>query len=89
MAQESIHEVVRNRYGAIARSMDSSADPAQDAASCCGSSNACCGEGSDCGSSSNLYDMSLLEGLPVDVTGLSLGCEGTQFTRSNPSCRAA
>lgn len=71
MAQETIHEVVRNRYGAIARSMDSATEQA---ASCCGSSSACCGEGADCGTSSNLYDMSLLEGLPVDVTGLSLGC---------------
>jgi SAM-dependent methyltransferase len=71
MAQESIHEVVRNRYGAIARSID---NPTEQAASCCGTSSACCGDGAECGSSSGLYDMSLLEGLPIDVTGLSLGC---------------
>ncbi len=71
MAQESIHEVVRNRYGAIARSMDSNAEQV---AACCGPSNACCGEGAEGSANSSLYDLSLLEGLPVDVTGLSLGC---------------
>ncbi len=64
MAEETIHEVVRNRYGAIARSLD---NPLQQAASCCGDSAECC-------SSGNLYDVSMLEGLPLDVTGLSLGC---------------
>ncbi|NWG17651.1 MAG: arsenite methyltransferase [Chloroflexi bacterium] len=55
-----IHEVVRERYGAIAE----------------GKTESCCGGGSDCcGSpSSTLYNTELLEGLPVDVTGLSLGC---------------
>lgn len=34
--------------------------------------NTCCGEGMTC--QPQLYDDQLLEGLPVDVTGLSLGC---------------
>lgn len=33
----------------------------------------CCGE-SDCGCSPQLYDPALIADLPVDVTGLSLGC---------------
>lgn len=37
-----------------------------------GNSNSCCGEGMTC--QPQLYDNQLLEGLPVDVTGLSLGC---------------
>src|SRR5258707_6432537 len=69
-----IHEVVRNRYGAIAR-----ASASQQAVSCCGpsetadSSASCCGDG---GGSCNtqLYDPVMLEGLPVDVTGIALGC---------------
>src|SRR5215207_8870472 len=62
-----IHEVVQQRYGAIAEGKSSS---------CCGPSTAsdssCCGEGS-CGDS-QLYETSLLEGLPADVTNISLGC---------------
>ncbi len=58
----SIHEVVQARYGAIAR----------------GESNSCCGtsSGSDCGGGSEvqLYDNQLLEGLPAEVTNISLGC---------------
>ena len=74
MSQDPIHEAVRNHYGAIARSMDE-----QKAASCCGPSPAessCCGDGAadnECGGS-RFYDAQLLEGLPVDVTGLSMGC---------------
>jgi len=60
MADNKIHEVVQERYGAFARAMD---DPAQ--------AQSCCGDGS---TNVQLYDMSMLEGLPVDVTGLSLGC---------------
>ncbi len=62
MADNKIHEVVQERYGAFARAMD---DPAL--------TQSCCG-GDDCGTNVQLYDMTMLEGLPVDVTGLSLGC---------------
>jgi SAM-dependent methyltransferase len=57
---DTIHEVVRERYGAIASGQS---------ASCCGPD--CCGGSSQ---EVTLYDSALLEGLPVDVTGLSLGC---------------
>lgn len=67
MSNETIHEVVRERYGAAARAVGT------DSAGCCGSSGDCCGGGADCGSS-QLYDVQMLEGLPLDVTGLSLGC---------------
>jgi arsenite methyltransferase len=63
----AIHEVVQHRYGAIAEGKSSS---------CCSpsaaSDSSCCGDAS-CGDA-QLYETSLLEGLPVDVTGLSLGC---------------
>jgi len=62
----NVHEAVRARYGAIASaSKDSSKDT-----NCCGPS----GGGGSCDCSPSLYDPALLEGLPVDVTGLSLGC---------------
>jgi SAM-dependent methyltransferase len=57
---DTIHEVVRERYGAIASGQSES---------CCGPD--CCGGSSQ---EVRLYDSALLEGLPVDVTGLSLGC---------------
>lgn len=57
-ANVQIHDVVKERYGAIAS----------------GTASSCCGDES-CGCASpQLYDTQLLEGLPVDVTGLSLGC---------------
>lgn len=72
MTQDTIHEVVRNRYGAIARSQ---ADPDLQVVSCCSSpSGSSCCESSSCSDSSGLYDPAMLEGLPVDVTNLSLGC---------------
>lgn len=55
-----VHEVIQERYGAIA----------ENRASCCGPSD-CCG---DAPNASLLYEGDLLDGLPVDVTGLSLGC---------------
>jgi len=58
-----IHEVVQGRYGAIAAGMQSS---------CCGSDDGDCGCGD--GKKVQLYDEELLAELPVDVTGLSLGC---------------
>ncbi|MBX3082727.1 MAG: arsenite methyltransferase [Anaerolineae bacterium] len=69
---DEIHEFVRERYGAIARSADTAT-----AVSCCGPSattdvSCCGGEAGSC--NTTLYDPALLEGLPVDVSGLSLGC---------------
>jgi arsenite methyltransferase len=69
MSQENIHQAVQDRYGAIARSMDSRE---QQVASCCGGGDS---ESSSCGcSSSGLYDLQMLDGLPASVTTLSLGC---------------
>jgi arsenite methyltransferase len=61
-----IHEVIQSRYGAIASGVQSS---------CCGSDDGNIGD--DCGCESEkvqLYDEAMLAELPVDVTGLSLGC---------------
>ena len=60
----AVHEAVRQHYGAIAASSTE------------GSTSCCSGETSDadCSCSSTLYSPDLLVGLPVDVTGLSLGC---------------
>jgi arsenite methyltransferase len=55
-----IHEVVKARYGAIAAGQQNS---------CCGSD--CCGSEA---ASPALYNIEMLESLPVDVTSLSLGC---------------
>lgn len=59
-ADDAIHSAIRERYGAIALN----------STSCCGGSDsvACCD------TQSSLYDPALLADLPVDVTGLSLGC---------------
>ena len=66
-----IHEAVRNHYGSIARSVTS-----EPQVSCCGgATDSSCG----CDSSAALYSPELLEGLPIDVTGLSLGCGESQF----------
>jgi hypothetical protein len=75
MPQDTIHEAVRNHYGAIARSVGE-----QNATSCCGPSASSCDSAaeSECGGA-QFYNAELLEGLPVDVTGLSMGCGGTQF----------
>src|SRR5260221_1120711 len=63
---DQIHEVVRERYGTIASAAASDVK----AVSCCGANDSCCDDG--CGAT--LYDPSMLEGLPVDVSQLSLGC---------------
>jgi SAM-dependent methyltransferase len=56
-----IHEAVRDRYGRIAQGQSSGCcTPAEDSA--------------DCGCSSPLYNVALLEGLPADTVNLSLGC---------------
>lgn len=61
---DAIHEAVRQHYGAIAE-----AGP-EPAASCCSDEQGA----ADCSCSSTLYSPELLAGLPIDVTGLSLGC---------------
>jgi arsenite methyltransferase len=53
-----IHEVVKERYGAIAS----------------GQSASCCSSDDGCGCNTPLYDAQLLQGLPADVTNISLGC---------------
>lgn len=63
---DQIHAVVREHYGSIARGAPSESS----AASCCAPGDSCCGDG--CGAT--LYDLSMLDGLPVDVSQLSLGC---------------
>src|SRR5260221_289516 len=62
----SIHDVVRERYGSIASAAASDVK----AVSCCGANNSCCDD--SCGAT--LYDPLMLEGLPADVSKLSLGC---------------
>lgn len=66
ISPDQIHKVVQEHYGSIANAAPSDLK----AASCCGSSDSCCDDG--CGAT--LYDPSMLEGLPVDVSQLSLGC---------------
>lgn len=56
----AIHDIVKERYGAIASAQTGS---------CCGPANSL-----DCGCNTQLYDTALLEGLPADVTNISLGC---------------
>ena len=57
---------VEKHYGRIAREFL----PKAGASCCCQPSP----DGASCCSSAALYDGELLKGLPVDVTGLSLGC---------------
>jgi arsenite methyltransferase len=64
---DAVHSAVQDRYGALARRLNM----VQPKATCCGETPAA---EDDCGCSPRLYDETLLEGLPVDVTGLSLGC---------------
>ncbi len=66
---KSIHEAVQERYGSIAERVN--VMQPSPASSCCGDTSQ---SAADCGCSSKLYDPQLLESLPVDVTGLSLGC---------------
>ena len=60
MNKMDVHDVVKERYAGIASGTQTS---------CCGTSDS-----TDCGCNVNLYDAALLQDLPVDVTGLSLGC---------------
>lgn len=57
-----IHVAVQDRYSAIASG---------EMQSCCGTTSDCCGDGS---ATVSLYDSAMVADLPVDVTGLSLGC---------------
>ncbi len=65
--KSTIHQAVRQRYGALAET--GARHPIHRRRLL----RRLSGEG-DCGCGADLYDASLLEGLPVDVTGLSLGC---------------
>jgi arsenite methyltransferase len=64
MSETHIHEVVRERYGAIARSAGQ--------ASCCGPS--CCGGSDKDAISSDLYSADQTDGLPAEAVTASLGC---------------
>lgn len=57
-----IHEAVRQRYGAVA-------DQAQSTEACCANTCSCCAD-----TTPQLYPADLMAQLPVDVSGLSLGC---------------
>ncbi len=64
---DRIHQTVSERYGALARrSGRAEAQEALPEINCC--------EGSGCDCAPALYEAPLLEGLPADITGLSLGC---------------
>ncbi len=63
-----IKEVVRDRYGALARSADE--DQAADA--CCGTS--CCGGDGDTDSILALYTATDTDGLPAEALAASAGC---------------
>jgi arsenite methyltransferase len=60
---DRIHDVVQERYSKIASSAGTS--------SCCEPTAECCNPGD---LTTALYDEELLVDLPIDVTGLSLGC---------------
>jgi len=73
-----IRKQVRERYGSIAAEFEVDGDTIQ-VASCCGpsdSADACCGPEATIGLEqvSKLYEATEVSELPVDVTGLSLGC---------------
>jgi len=74
---KTVHEAVREHYGAIADEFNAAG---VEAASCgCGTeanAGACCGGDSVSNVSfgSSLYNPALLGDLPFDITGLSLGC---------------
>jgi SAM-dependent methyltransferase len=64
MSDTTIHEVVRERYGAIARSAGQT--------SCCAPS--CCGGGDKDAISSDLYSQEETRDLPAEAVTASLGC---------------
>ena len=61
---DEIREAVRSRYAQIA---SPAAEVGGDQASCCGDADCGCGP-------VGLYDVTMLEELPVDIANLSLGC---------------
>lgn len=63
--KNQVHDAVRERYAALARNSDP--ELTLTAVACCADETAC-----DCGP--ELYTVDMLEGLPSEVTGLSLGC---------------
>lgn len=63
--QNIIHQTVRARYGSIANGQVSCCGGSTGGASCCSNETT---------STALLYDEELVADLPVDVTGLSLGC---------------
>jgi SAM-dependent methyltransferase len=73
-SEEEIYEAVRQRYGNIAETFDPDVKSSLVEGDCCSGSGSCC-------DSSSLYDTDLSD-LPVDVTGMSLGC-GDPLTLAN------
>jgi arsenite methyltransferase len=65
---DEIRSAVRERYGQIARDFQGTQ------ASCCGPSDCCDSDASTLTAVATLYETTEVTGLPVDVTGLSLGC---------------
>lgn len=66
-ANPSVHESVKEHYSAIALNQAASCcTTASETSSCCSDTNA--------SAEIKLYDSALLEGLPIGVTSLSLGC---------------
>jgi arsenite methyltransferase len=66
-SDHAIHEAVKKRYGSIAKGfVDGNITDQLRSSAATVDTNDCC--------SPVLYDAQLLDGLPVDVTGLSLGC---------------
>jgi len=73
---EEIRGAVRQRYGQIARDFEGSA------ASCCGPGECCSDSASNVIMAEELYEASDVVELPLDVTGMSLGC-GDPVTLAN------
>ncbi len=65
--KDGIREAVREHYGTVAREADRAA---KSSVTCCGPSVS----EADCDCGPALYNVRLLEALPFDVTGFSLGC---------------
>lgn len=68
MQADEIRRAVRQRYGQIARDFD------QEITSCCGPSDCCGDTPSNASHLQALYETSDVGELPMEVTGMSLGC---------------